>query len=155
MSELRAWARRHGDHAPDDPAMPARDAPRLPVPISDTETRIREALEYRHRVEAVCAGKVPELMPAERPDQPASGIAKRRESAEHQRKNQEQPERSRLPSNETTVFAVSLGMAIADTANILPSHLDKVAASILTAVVAGVAWGNKRWRDKNADRPED
>jgi len=159
MSELRAWARRDSsDHALDVPAMAVRDVPRLPAPIADTETRIREALDYRKHVEAVYAGDIPERMPVERPDKPANGIAKRRESAEHQREKQEKPERSRLPSNETTQFAVSLGImttTIADIANILPNKLDAVTASILTAVVAGVAWGNKRWKDKHADRPED
>jgi hypothetical protein len=63
-----------------------------------------------------------------------------------------------LPSNETAQFAVSLGVVattVADVLNIMPAKLDAVAASLLGSAVAGVAWGNKRWKDKHADRPED
>jgi len=158
MSELRAWARRdRGDHAPDAPAMPARDVSRLPEPIRDAETRIREALEYRKRVEAVYAGEVPERQPVEGPDQPASGIARRSIPEQKEEARRAKPERSWLPSNETTQFAVGIGVAassVADFLNIMPGKLDAVAASLLGAAVAGVAWGNKRWKDKHADRPE-
>jgi hypothetical protein len=159
MSELRAWTRRdRGDHAPDAPDMPARDAPRLPQPIRDAETRISEALEYRKRVDAVYAGQAPERTPVEGPEQPASGIAKRRDSPGSQKEEQGYREHRRLPSNETAQFAASLGVVattISDVLNIMPAKLDAVAASLLGAVIAGVAWGNKRWKDKHADRPED
>ena len=49
----------------------------------------------------------------------------------------------------------SYATTVADVLNIMPAKLDAVAASLLGAVVAGVAWGNKRWKDKHADRPED
>jgi hypothetical protein len=63
-----------------------------------------------------------------------------------------------LPSNEIAQFAFSLGVVtttVADVLDIMPVKLDAVAASLLGAVVGSVAWANKRWKDKHADRPED
>jgi hypothetical protein len=36
----------------------------------------------------------------------------------------------------------------------MPARLDAVAASLLGAVVAGAAWGNKRWRDEHTIDPK-
>jgi hypothetical protein len=88
----------------------------------------------------------------------AQGITGRREPAELQEKKQARPERSRLPSNETTQFVVSIGSlvsVIADTCNLVPGKVDAIAAGALAAVVSGVAWGNKRWKDKYGDQSKD
>ena len=80
------------------------------------------------------------------------------ESLTSQKGEQGYREHRRLPSNETAQFAVSLGVVattVADALNIVPAKLDAVTASMLGAVGARVAWGNKRWKDKHADRPED
>ena len=45
--------------------------------------------------------------------------------------------------------------SVAEAVNILPGRWDAVAASFVGAAAAGVAWGNKRWKDKHGNRPED
>jgi hypothetical protein len=38
--------------------------------------------------------------------------------------------------------------------HVVPGKIDGIAAAALGVVVAGVAWANKRWKEKHADRPE-
>jgi len=178
MRELHAW---HGDrrHAPDAaadaPVARAHGAPKLEV-LRDPAVRIAKALEYRKIVEAAEAKHAAEqLKPKEaRPDQAPREIRERstedRETKAAlaevddrstglpaQAAKKRKPERSWLPSNETTQFAVSigaLGSTVSDALNIMPGKWDAAVASALAAVVTGVAWGNKRWKDRHGDRSQ-
>jgi hypothetical protein len=90
-------------------------------------------------------------------DKPVPEIGDRRKPADWQREERRRPERARLPANETTQMAAGIGIAISsvsDALNVLPGRWDAVAASCLGALVAGVAWGNKRWKDRHGNRPE-
>jgi hypothetical protein len=170
MRELHGW---HGDrrHAPDAaadaPAARAHDAPKYEV-LRDPEVRKAEFFKYQKIVEAAEAKYAaeqlkpkeaqPEHAPPETRDQPASRIAKQWEPLEDQREKRRRPERSRLPANDTTQMVAGIGIAVssvADALNVLPGRWDAVAASFLGAAVAGVAWGNRRWKDKHGTRPED
>ena len=168
MRELHAWHgdRRHGpDAAVDAPAAPAHDAPRLTV-LRDPEVRKAESLKYQKKVEAADARYAaeqlkhheskPEHAPPEATGMPASKIAERTEPPGNQARKQRRPERPRFPSNEITQFAAGIGVmlsSVADAFNVMPGKWDAVAASLLGAVVTGVAWGNKRWKDRHGDRP--
>ena len=100
----------------------------------------------------------PGRMPPETRDKPTNRIADRDlpESKEVARKRK--PERSWLPSNEVSQVAVSLDAlftTINASYNIIPGKVDGIFAAALGVVVAGVAWANKRWKDKHhGDRPE-
>jgi len=172
MRELHAW---HGDrrHAPDATAdtlaSRGHDAPRHAV-LRDPAERIAKHLEYQKVVAAAeteyaarhrkLDGARPEHTPLEARDRPASKIAGRWDRPETQEQTQRKPERSRLPSNEATQAAAGASIFISsviEAAGLLPGRWDAVAASFLGAVVAGVAWGNKRWKDRHGHghRPED
>jgi hypothetical protein len=170
MRELHAW---HGDrrHAPDagaeNSASPARDAPRHEV-LRDPAARVARHLEYRSLVAEAEAAYTArhrrpgearaEHAPAEARDGVADKIGKRWEPLEDQKQKRKTPERSRLPSNETAQLAAGVSIAVssvADAVNVLPGRWDAVAVSVLGAVAAGIAWGNKRWKDKHGHRPED
>jgi hypothetical protein len=165
----------------DSPTPEARDSPKLKM-LLDPEARKAERLKYQQKVEATEAAYTakhakpgsgdrrqapeqpgpqearPEPAPPETRDKPASRIAERRDPLESQREEQRKPERSRLPSNEMSQAVAGVGVAlssVADALNVLPGRWDAVAASFLGAMVAGVAWGNKRWRDRHGNRPED
>jgi hypothetical protein len=170
MRELHAW---HGDrrHAPDaaadHPAGRAHDSPKLEV-LRDPAVRVAKSLEYREIVKAAEARYAAEHLtpnearavhaPPETRDKPAGKITERREPPESQGQKQRKPERPRLPSNDTMQVAVGATVfvsSVADAVNVLPGRWDAVAASFIGAVAAGVAWGNKRWKDKHGNRPED
>ena len=169
MRELHAW---HGDrrHAPDagadTPTSLGHDAPRHAV-LRDPADRIAKHLEYQKIVEAAYAprhskpeGATPEHTPPEPRDTLVSKVAGRWNRPETQEQTQRKPERSRLPSNEATQVAAGASIfvsSVIDAAGLLPGRWDAVAASFLGAVVAGVAWGNKRWKDRHGHghRPED
>jgi hypothetical protein len=178
MRELHGW---HGDrrHAPDAaadaPVTRAHDAPKYEV-LRDPEVRKAEFFKYQKIVEAAEAKYAAEqLKPKE--SQPEHERPEIRERSTEDRETKaalaevddrstglpaqaakgRKPERSWLPSNETTQFAVSigaLGSTVSDALNIMPGKLDAVVASALAAVVTGVAWGNKRWKDRHGDRPQ-
>ena len=175
MRELHDW---HGDRhrhardaAADAPGKQARDqahGQRKFEILSDPEARKAEHLKYRKTVEAYepkhAAGQLkpqeakPEHAPPETRDKPASKIAERTRPPELQEQKQRKPERSRLPANDTTQMVAGIGIAlssVADALNVLPGKWEAVAASFLGAAVAGVAWGNRRWKDKHGNRPED
>jgi hypothetical protein len=117
--------------------------------LRDPEVQRAKSLEYRKKVEAADPPRVPDL--------PADGIAKRLASEQQEKARQRKPERSWLPSNETAQFTASIGAlasVVADVVNFMPAKVDAIAASALAAVVTGVAWGNKRWKDKHGDRSE-
>jgi hypothetical protein len=66
------------------------------------------------------------------------------------------PPSSWLPSNDATQVAVSLDALftiVNASYHVVPGKIDGIAAA-LGVVVAGVAWANKRWKEKHADRPE-
>jgi len=171
MRELHAW---HGDrhrHAPDAPAdahpRHAADSPRFPV-LRDSEVRRAEWAKQEKSVREYharhAAGQPkpqeakPEHAPPETRDRPASKIAERSDPLESQREERRRPERSRLPANDTASMVAGIGVvlsSVADALNVLPGRWDAVAASFLGAVVASVAWGNRRWKDKHGSRPED
>jgi hypothetical protein len=163
MRELHAL---HGDrrhHAPDAeadiPATCAHDSPRHDA-LSYPAARVAEHLEYRKLVEAQVkyAAEHQSLDRPETRDMPASKIGRRRTPPENQEQKQRKPERSWLPSDATMHVAAGAGVfvsSVADAVNVLPGRWDAVVASFLGAVVAGVAWGNKRWKDRNGNRPED
>jgi hypothetical protein len=99
----------------------------------------------------------PEHVPAETQDKPAAGIAKRRETAEQQEQKQARPERSWLPRADVVQAVSNIGMfatSIAVALNDIPGKWDAVAASAVAAVVANVAWANRRWKEKHGDRSE-
>lgn len=182
MRELRDWhghgehRHRHGHdatadapskHAGDPLEHAAHNELKLKM-LLDPEARKAEHLRYRKTVEAYepkhAAGHLkpqeakPQLGPPEVRDKPASAIAKRAIPENREALRQPRPERSRLPSNEVTQFAVSVGALasnVADALGMIPARADGLAVGTLAAVVAGVAWGNKRWKDKHGDRPED
>ena len=170
MRELHAWHsdRSHPHDAPaDTPATRPHDSPKHVV-LRDPADRIAKHLEYRKTVEAGQANYAarhakpeeakPEHTPSETRDGAASKIAERQESLEDQGQKRRRPERSRLPSNETAQLVVGVSVvasSVAGAINVLPGRWDAVAASVVGAVAAGVAWGNKRWKDKHGNRPED
>jgi len=136
--------------------------------LLDPVARRAEHLRYRQSVEAYeakhAAGQLkpqeakPEHVPHETRDKPTSEIAERRKPLERQREERRMPERSRLPAADTVQMVTGNGLAMAAVAvafNVLPDTWDKVAASIFAAVVGNVAWGNRRWKDKHGNRPED
>lgn len=142
----------------------SHESPKLEV-LRDPEVRIAKRLEYQKLVEARYAPEQlkpepakPENAPAETRDEPAGKIGERRESLADQANKRKTPERPRLPSNETAQLFVGVSIAassVADAVNVLPGRWDAVATSALGAVAAGIAWGNKRWKDKHGHRPED
>jgi hypothetical protein len=175
----------HGKHARDRandaPKHASHDAPKFKI-LRDPEARKAEHLKYQQKVEAAEAEyaakhakpkpgdqsrapeqlkpqeRGPEHTPPEARDKPTSRLAEKWDSPESQREERRRPERSRLPANEATQMVAGIGVAIssvADALNVLPGRWDAVAASFLGALVAGVAWGNKRWKDKHGNRPED
>jgi hypothetical protein len=170
MRELHAWHGDHRHHAPDAGAdtsvTAAHDSPKHEV-LRHPAARVAEHLEYRKIVEAQLkyAAEQPEPRearlnrpPPETRDNPASKIAKRRTAPENQEQKQGKPERSWLPSDATMHVAAGAGVfvsSVVDAVNVLPGRWDAVVASFLGAVVAGVAWGNKRWKDRDGNRPED
>jgi hypothetical protein len=182
MRELRDW-HGHGEHRPrhahdataDTPAKHARDTPKHAAHdglklkmLLDPEFRKAEHLRYRKTVDAYepkhAAGKLkpqeakPEQAPPETRDKPASAIAKRAIPEDREARRQAKPERSRLPSNEVAQFAVSVGALasnVADALGMISARADGLAIGTLAAIVAGVAWGNKRWKDVHGDRSKD
>jgi hypothetical protein len=165
----------------DSPKHAAQDALKLRM-LLDPEARKAARLAYRQKVEAAEAGYAarharprpgdqarppgelkpgepePEHASAGARDRPASEIAARRKPLDWQREERRRPERPRLPANETTQMAAGIGVtlsSVADALNVLPGRWDAVAASFPGAAVAGVAWGNKRWKDRHGHRPED
>jgi hypothetical protein len=171
MRELHAWPGDHGRHARDATAdahaSHVPDSPRFRV-LLDPEARKAEHLKYQKTVQEYeakhAAGQPkpqeakPEQAPLETRDKPASKIAERSDPLESQREERRRPERSRLPANDTTQMVAGIGVAlssVADAFNVLPGRWDAVVASFLGAAVAGVAWGNRRWKDKHGNRPED
>jgi hypothetical protein len=178
MRELHAW---HGDrrHAPDAavdaPVTRGHDSPKLEV-LRDPAVRSAKHLEYRKIVEAAEAKYAAEqLKPKEAKPEHVSPETRERSIEDRETKaalaevderstglpaqaaKKRKPERSWLPSNETTQFAVSisaLGSTVSDALNIMPGKWDAVVASALAAVVTGVAWGNKRWKDRHGDRSQ-
>jgi hypothetical protein len=170
MRELHGrHARDRDDQGADAPRRHARDAhqPRHEA-VHDAAARTAYALEYRQRVEAECAaynGRHTRPQdarvghsPADSTDKPASRIAGRDISGHEEAARRRKPERSWLPSNETSAVAVSLDAlftVVNASYHIIPGKVDGIAAATLGVVVAGVAWANKRWKDKHhADRPE-
>jgi hypothetical protein len=162
MRELHAWHgdRRHHalDAVADTPTTRARESPRHDALYP--AARVAEHLEYRNLVEAQVkyAAEHASLDRPETRDIPASKIGKRRTSPESQEQKQGKPERSWLPSDATMHVAAGAGVfasSVADAVNVLPGRWDAVVASFLGAAVAGVAWGNKRWKDRDGNRPED
>lgn len=171
MRELRDWHGEHHRHARDAGAdvhpKHAADPPRLRV-LRDAEVRIAEALKHRNAVREYEAKHAaghpkpqeakPEHAPPENRDKPSSKIAERTKPPERQEQKQRKPERSRLPAADTAQMVAGNGLAIVSVAvflNALPERWETVAASVLGAVVANVAWGNRRWKDKHGNRPED
>jgi hypothetical protein len=155
MRELHA---RHGDRRATPDAATDSSAAHPPgfrhqiEVLRDPEVRMAKHLEYRKKVEEAYAN------PSESPDKPASKIAERREPAERQEEKQRKPERSRLPDDATAQFAGGIGIAVTSLAavlHVMPAGWDAVATSFLGAAISGVAWGNKRWKDKHGDRPKD
>jgi hypothetical protein len=171
MRELRDW---HGDHhrhardsAADAHTEHAADSPRFRV-LRDSEVRKAEFFKLQKAVQEYepkhAAAQLkpqeakPEHAPPETRDKPASKISERTKPPERQEQKQRKPERSRLPANDTTQVVAGIGIAlssVADALNVLPGKWDAVAASFLGAAVASVAWGNRRWKDKHGNRPED
>lgn len=181
MRELHGWLGEHGRHVrdapapadahvrhpPDSPKHAAQDALKRRM-VTDPAFRVAEQLRYRKAVEAYEARDTAgqrksndartEQATPEALDKPASDIAGRWEPVESQREKRPRPERSRLPTNETAQMMAGIGVAlssVADAINVLPGRWDAVGASFLGAAVAGVAWANKRWKDRNGNRPED
>jgi hypothetical protein len=170
---MRELHDRHAGDGPDAgvdaPARHARDAhqPRREEPF-DAAARLAYTLEYRQRVDAVYAAydakharpreaHVADHVPAASADKPASRIADR-ELPEHKEAAwKRKPERSWLPSTEASQVAVSvdaLFSVINASYHVIPGKIEGIAAAALGVVVAGVAWANKRWKDKHGDRPE-
>ena len=174
MRELHDW---HGDRhrhardaAADAPGKHARDqahGPRKFEILSDPEARKAEHLKYRKTVEAYepkhAAGQLkpqeanPEHAPPETRDKPTSRIAKRREPTEQQELKQARPQRSWVPRADMVQAISNIGMvatSIAVALNDVPAKWEAVAASGVAAVVANVAWANRRWKEKHGDRSE-
>jgi hypothetical protein len=168
MRELHAWHgdRRHGpDAAVDAPAAHAHDAPRLTV-LRDPEARKAESLKYQKKVEAADARYAAEQLkhqkvklehaPPETRDKLGSKIAARRDPLESQREERQRPERSRLPTS--GIVQVGLGVdtilsAVVILTHAIPGGWGATTKGFLGTGVAGVAWGNKRWKDKHGNRP--
>ena len=183
MRELHPWHGEHRRHAPDAAADTSRnragDSPKHEV-RRDPAVRVAKHLEYRKTVEAYEARHAaaqprpqeqprsqevrpepqearPEHAPPESRDKPSGKIAERRIASESQEEKQRKPERSRLPSDSAMQVAVGVTVfasSVADAVNVLPGKWDAVAASFIGVLAAGVAWGNKRWKDKHGNRPE-
>ena len=170
MRELHGW---HGDRhrhardaAADVHAKHAADSPRLQV-LWDPELRKAEFAKYQKTVqeyEAKHAARQlkpqeekPEHASLETRDEPTSRIAKRREPAEYQELKQVRPQRSWVPRADVVQAISNIGMlatSIAVALNDVPGKWDAVAASGVAAVVANVAWANRRWKEKHGDRSE-
>ena len=170
--EAERHPHRHArDALADAPGKHARDHahnPRKFEILRDPAARIAESLRYQKVVQEYEAKHAPrqlkpqevkpEHAPPETRDKPAGKIAERTKSPERQEQKQRKPERSWLPANDTSQMVAGIGIAvssIADALYVLPGKWDAVAASFLGAAVAGVAWGNRRWKDKHGNRPED
>lgn len=169
MRELHDRHARDGTHAAADvPRESVRDSHqvRREEPF-DAAARVAYALEYQRRVDAVYAAYEAkhakpqdaqlEHVPADGADKPASRIAGRDLPEDKEAAWKRKPERSWLPSSETSQVAVSLDAlfsVINASYHIIPGKIDGIAAASLGVVVAGVAWANKRWKDKHGDRPE-
>jgi hypothetical protein len=176
-----ASGRHARDRAHDAPKHASHDAPRFKI-LWDPEARKAEHLKYQQKVEAAEAEYAakhakpkpgdqvrvpgqrkpqeakPEHALPETRDKPASAIGKRAIPEHREAHRQPRPERSRLPSNEAAQFVVSIGAlasSVADAFGMIPARVDGIAAGTLAAVVAGVAWGNKRWKDRHGDRSKD
>ncbi len=170
MRELHGW---HGDrhrHAPDAAvdvhAKHAADSRRLQV-LWDPEVRKAEFFKYqkivqeyeaKHAAEQLKPQEArPEAAPPEIRDKPTSRIAKRREPAEQQELKQARPQRSWVPRADVVQAISNIGMlatSIAVALNDVPGKWDAVAASGVAAVVANVAWADRRWKEKHGDRSE-
>lgn len=174
MREVHDWhggRHRHVRDADVDAPKHARDHahnPRKLEILSDPAARVAESLRYRKSVQEYQAKHAPDQLkpqeaksehtPPETLDKPTSAIAKRAIPEAREARRQPRPERPRLPSNEATQFAVSIGALasnVADVLGLIPSRADGLAVGTLAAVVAGVAWGNKRWKDRHGDRSKD
>jgi hypothetical protein len=167
--------------AHDSPKHASHDAPKLRI-LLDPEFRKAERLKYQQKVEAAEAEYAarhakpkandqshtpeqlksqqpkPEHTPPETRDKPASKLAAKWDAPESQREERRRPERSRLPRADTVQMLTGNGLAVVSIAaafNLLPDSWEKVAASVVAAVVGNVAWGNRRWKDKHGNRPED
>jgi hypothetical protein len=150
--------------------------------LLDPEARKAEHFKYRQQVEAAEAEYAarhakpkaenqaraseqlkpqdpkPEHVSPETRDKPASRIDERTKALEGQREDRRTPERSRLPRSDTAQMVAGYGIALAslaDAVNILPGKWDAVLTGFLGAVVATVAWANRRWKEKHGHRPED
>jgi hypothetical protein len=182
--DAAAPADTHGRHARDRaheaPKHASHDAPKFKI-LRDPEARKAEHLKYQQKVEAAEAEyaarhakpkpgdqsraperlkpqeAIPEHAPPESRDKPSSRIASRDLPEHKEAAWKGKKERSWLPSNETSQVVVSadaLFTAINASYHIVPGKVDGIAAAALGLVVAGVAWANKRWKDKHGDRPE-
>jgi hypothetical protein len=171
MRELHGW---HGDRhrhasdtAADAHAAGALDALKRKMQ-TDPEARKAEFFRYqkvvqeyeaKHAAEQLKPKEAqPEHAPPETRDKPASRIASRDLPEHKEAASKRKQERSWLPSNETSQVAVSLDAlftAVNASYHIVPGKVDGIAAAAVGVVVAGVAWANKRWKDKHhGDRPE-
>jgi hypothetical protein len=175
MRELHGYHGEHRRHAHDaaaDTAVArAHDRPKLQV-LTDPEVRKAKNLQYRQQVEAgeaEYAAKHAKLQeakpqeakaerkPLESKDRAADRIASRDLPEHKEVARKRKPERSWLPSNETSQVVASvdaLFSVVNASYHIIPGRVDGIAAAALGVVVAGVAWANKRWKDKHGDRPE-
>lgn len=185
MREWHAPHGRDGsDHDLEVPVMPTRGHSRSHEPIRDSEMQIREVLDYRRRVDAAYAADAQERTeqresvalrertrdrvatekPLERPasdPETSAALAKvdeRSVALPGQTAKKAKPEHSRLPSNKTTSLVVGIGMTLsagADFLNVMPGKSEELVTAFLGTVIAGVAWGNQRWKEKHGDRSED
>ena len=173
MRELHDW---HGDrhrHARDAAAdahakhASDSDSPQLRI-LRDPEARKAEFFKYQKAVQEYEAKHAaaqlkpqeakPEHTPPETRDKPTSRIAKRREPTEQQELKQVRPQRSWVPRADMVQAISNIGMvatSIAVALNDVPAKWEAVAASGVAAVVANVAWANRRWKEKHGDRSED
>jgi hypothetical protein len=167
---MREWHARHGrdegDQELDVPVMPSRGQSRAVELIRDRETRIKEELEYRERVDAVYAAynsgrreQRSELAAPDNPDRPVSGIAKRRLPEQEQQPDVAATEKRRLPSKWITYWAAT-GAYVINTAaehlSVIPhSFANDVSGGIVILAAGIVLRRGKHREDGNADRPED
>jgi hypothetical protein len=180
MREVRGYHGEHRRHArdahtpADNPATRPHDAPKqaahdsLKLKMLDPAARVAEQLRYRkvvdesykpnHAAEQLRPQEAkPEQAPPETRDKPARRIASRDLPEHKQETRKRKPERSWLPSNETSQVVVSLDAlftVINASYHVVPGKVDAIGAAALGVVVAGVAWANKRWKDRHGNRPE-
>ena len=134
--------------------------------LHDAATRKAESQAYQRRVEVYHArhAKPPsasevqaERPPADLPDRPSSRIAARDMPEHKEAAGNRKRERPWLPSVEAGAIAVGVGN-VYETVNaqyhFAPGRPDGIVVAVLGLLAAGAAWANKRWKDKNGDRPE-